>query len=66
MKKAGKERWHPCTLKQFEEKRSYDVCPTYDIITINNVEEVFEHKCEEEGDILYITDNPKLREGSMK
>ena len=63
MKKAGKERWHPYTLRQFKEKGSYDVCPTYQIITIDNVEEVFEHKCEGEGDILYITDDPKLRDG---
>jgi hypothetical protein len=63
MKKAGKEREHPYTTQQFKEKKSHDMCPTYLIITIDNIEEVFEQKCEGEGDILYITDNPKLREG---
>ena len=63
MKKAGKERWHPYTLQQFKEKKSYDVCPSYSIVKIDDIEEVFEHRCKGEGDILYITDDPKLREG---
>jgi len=60
MKKAGKEKWHPLTLQQFKEKGSYDVCPNYSIITIDNIEEVFEQKCREPGNIIYITDDPKL------
>jgi hypothetical protein len=56
-KKVGKERWHPYTLHQFNEKKSYDVCPSYLIIKIDGIEEVFEQKCDGEGDLLYITDD---------
>jgi len=54
MEKAGKERWHPLSEKEHDNKY-----PNYTIITVDGIEEVFEQK--QAGDILYITDDPKLR-----
>jgi hypothetical protein len=50
---AGRERWHPFSEKDYDKKY-----PNYSIITVNGGDEVFEQK--QPGDILYITDDPKL------
>ena len=55
LKKIGTHRWHPLT-----EKQGYDKYPTYSIISVAGVEEVFEQRQLEP--ILYITDDPKLTE----
>ena len=59
LKKVGTERWHPCTERQFEEKKTGAVYPNYSIVTVDGIEEIFEQR--EPGDILYITDDPQLR-----
>lgn len=59
MEKVGTIRTHPITKQQFGEKRSYSVFPNYLIISVNGIEEVFEHRSK--GDILYVSDEPNLR-----
>ncbi|TAN44454.1 MAG: hypothetical protein EPN22_06600 [Nitrospirae bacterium] len=53
MEEIGTNRYHPLTEKQ--NKGTY---PRYIIITVNDIEEVFEHRGR--NDIFYITDDPKL------
>ena len=55
MKKVGKERWHPLSEKEHDNKY-----PNYSIITIDGIDEVFEQRRLEDGDILYITDDPNI------
>ncbi|HUK57107.1 MAG TPA: hypothetical protein VLY20_10660 [Nitrospiria bacterium] len=59
LKKIGTERWHPCTARQFEEKKTGAVYPNYSIVTVDGIEEIFEQRVP--GNILYITDDPQLR-----
>lgn len=53
MEKAGKERWHPISEIEYDKKY-----PNYTIITVDGIDEVFEKK--QPGDILYITDDPRI------
>jgi hypothetical protein len=50
---AGNDRFHPQTKKQ-----KWDVYPRHVIISVNGVEEVFEHR--QRNNILHVTDDPKL------
>lgn len=52
-KMTGFYRYHPDS-----EKRGITNYPIYVIITVDGIEEVFEHR--QIGDIVYITDDPKL------
>jgi hypothetical protein len=52
----GDQRYHPLTKKQ-----PRDVYPRYIIISVKDIQEVFEHKTR--VPILYITDDPKLVSG---
>ena len=58
MEKIGTVRWHPFSEQQFKEQRGYGVYPNYSIIVVDHIEEIFEQRCK--GDILTITDDPKL------
>jgi hypothetical protein len=53
IEKGGKERWHPLSEKEYDNKY-----PNYTIITIDGIEEVFEQR--QRGNILYITDDPTI------
>lgn len=55
----GRVRWHPFSEKDYDTKY-----PSYIIITVNGCDEVFEKK--RPGDILYITDDPKVTTGYRK
>ncbi len=54
MEKAGTERWHH--LSKNDNDKKY---PNYTIITVDGIEEVFEQR--QPGNILYISDDPKVR-----
>ena len=54
-KTIGEHRWHPLTVQ-----KGYDKYPSYSIISVDGIEEVFEQKRLEP--ILYIADDPKLTE----
>jgi hypothetical protein len=49
----GKDRFHPMTKEQ-----AWDEYPRHTMISVNGVEEVFEKR--QDGNILYITDDPKV------
>jgi hypothetical protein len=55
----GVLRTHPIT-----EEKGYGNYPTYDIITVNHIDEIFEHRAP--GNILYITDNPEILKAIRK
>lgn len=52
MEKVGTDRWHPLT-----KQRGYEY-PHYVIVSVDNIEEIFEHKKMEP--VVYITDDPKV------
>jgi hypothetical protein len=54
----GNSRLHPITERQFKEQREYAVYPSYLIVTVDGIEEIFEHR--EKGNILHITDEPSV------
>ncbi len=58
MEKIGVSRWHPITEQQFKQQQGYGVYPSYLIITVDGIEEIFEHRSK--GNILYITDDPQV------
>lgn len=58
MEKIAVSRWHPITEQQFEKQQGYGVYPSYLIITVDGIEEIFEHRSK--GNILYITDDPQV------
>jgi hypothetical protein len=47
----GEFQWHPFTERQFE-KNDGTKYPQYFIITVNNIDEIFEQR--NEGDIIYV------------
>jgi len=53
IEKKGTVRWHPVS------EGKYDVYPNYSIITVDGIEEVFVQR--KRNDILYISDDPKLK-----
>jgi hypothetical protein len=53
--KIGTRIWHRTTLRE-SDKGSLPVYPSYVTITVDDAEEVFEHRSK--GDILYIVDKP--------
>ena len=59
MEKAGKQRWHPLSEKEYDKQY-----PNYTIITVDGFAEVFEQR--QKGDILYVTDDPKVTAGYRK
>lgn len=52
-KEIGTDRWHPLT-----EQQGYNTYPNYSIISVDEVEEVYEQRRPEP--FLHITDDPKL------
>jgi hypothetical protein len=60
MKKAGKQRWHPLSDRDRYNKYPNTGYPNYSIITVEGTDEVFEQRRREDGDILYITDDPNI------
>lgn len=52
-------RTHPIS-----EKKGYGNYPSFSIITVNGVNEVFEHR--EAGAILYITDDPEITKAAQE
>lgn len=57
MKKAGRQRWHPLSDIRYN-KYPANKYPNYTIITIDEIEEVFEQR--RADNILYITDDPSI------
>lgn len=58
MDKVGTSRWHPVTEQQFKKQQGYGVYPSYLIVTVDGVDDIFEHRYK--GNILYITDDPRI------
>jgi hypothetical protein len=54
----GTRRVHPITQREHE-KGQFAVYPSYLIITVNNISEIFEHR--RKGDILYVVDTNKIQ-----
>jgi len=57
MKKTGRSRTHPLSDTRYN-KYPYGKYPSYTIITIDGIDEVFEHR--RADDIFYITDDPSI------
>jgi len=53
--KTGIDRYHPDS-----ERRGIRNYPVYVIVTVDGIEEVFEHR--QRGDIVYVTDDQNLTE----
>jgi hypothetical protein len=62
--KAGRSRWHPETEQKSGGKEGYAIFPSYTIISIDGLEEVFEQKRLE--NLLYVTDYPSITSGYRK
>ncbi len=58
-KYIGTNRWHPVSERSIKEHRGYGF-PNYTVITVGGIAEIFEQK--RPGDILYITDDARLRQ----
>jgi hypothetical protein len=54
----GTRRVHPITQREHE-KGQFAVHPSYLIITVNNISEIFEHRSK--GDILYIVETTEIQ-----
>jgi len=54
----GTSRVHPITQREHE-KGQFAVYPSYLIITVNDISEIFEHRSK--GDILYIVDTNEIQ-----
>ncbi len=59
LEKAGVERLHPVSQREFDAHQTGAVYPNYSIITVDGISEIFEQQ--KPGNVLFITDDPYLK-----